>query len=475
MNSVLSRAPGRRGARRPGWTLMTALLILAIAASSALVFTSRVELLKLAVIVALWAAVAAAFVSVIYRRQSDVDQARARDLKLVYDLQLDREISARREYELTVESQLRRELASELRAQAADEVAALRAELAALRTNLEILFDADLSHRPALEPERTTVRAYSDWARSGGEPVTRVTPAAAPFYPEDSVSQTAENPIIDVPEVRIPTGGFPMPQAPQESQEPPRPQTPQAPPPPAPPPPVPKPPAEPPYRGSHRRAADEAPRRAADETPQPAARWDQPPQPFVAPEPRTEPESRPEPPPPPPPQPRVASPSASAPTPPWKPLGAEGEWLPPGTPGSHWSADAPADSGRHGAAEPRHASEHAATAPERSAEAPSRHGRHAGPASPTDGPVNGAETARPDGEGRRRARSRHAAADAVDSHTQPAQAEPASASAGTARHSAGAEPGPEGAPNTGGQSVAELLARLQPAPTEGRRRRRRED
>src|SRR4029077_14922186 len=86
------------------------------------------------------------------------DQARAGDLKLVYDLQLDREISARREYELTVESQLRRELASELRAQAADEGAALRAELAALRTNLEILFDADLSHRPAIETDNT-VRA----------------------------------------------------------------------------------------------------------------------------------------------------------------------------------------------------------------------------------------------------------------------------------------------------------------------------
>lgn len=479
MNSVLSRAPSRRGARRPGWTLMTALLILAIAASSALVFTSRVELLKLAVIVALWAAVAAAFVSVIYRRQSDVDQARARDLKLVYDLQLDREISARREYELTVESQLRRELAAELRAQAADEVAGLRSELAALRTNLEILFDADLSHRPALEPERTTVRAYSDWARSGGESgPTRVTPAAGSFYPEDSVSQTAENPIIDVPEVRIPTGGIPMPQ----------PQTPQAPP-------------ETPYRGSHRRAAEEPPRRAAEEPPrraaeepprraaeepsrraaedvqQPAGRWAQPPQPFVPPEPRRESESRREPEPPPaptaPPPPWVA-PAASAPA--WKPVGAEGEWLPPGTPGSNWAQEtpetpaSPADSGRHGVTEPRHAGE---PAPERSAEAPSRHGRHAEPGDAAGGPVNGADAAAPrDGEGRRRARSRHAV-DAPGSHAQPVQAEPAGAPA--ARHSAGAEPGAEAAPTTGGQSVAELLARLQTTPTEGRRRRRREE
>src|SRR6516164_9002862 len=164
--TVLSRgARVRRGGRRPGWVLLTALLVLAMGASSALVFTNRVELLKLAVILALWAAVAGAFVSVRYRRLSDADQSRARDLKLVYDLQLDREISARREYELEVESQLRRELATELRSQAADDVAELRAELAALRNNREILFDADLSHRPAIEPERTTVRAYADWQR----------------------------------------------------------------------------------------------------------------------------------------------------------------------------------------------------------------------------------------------------------------------------------------------------------------------
>src|SRR5246127_5334262 len=168
MTDLSRRDRSRRGGRRPGWLLLTVLLILAIAASSALVFTERVELLKLAVILSLWAAAVAAFVSVIYRRQSDIDRARARDLKLVYALQLDRETPARREYELEVESQLRRELAAELRTQASDEVADLRAELAALRNNLEILFDADLSHRPAIEPERTTVRAYSDWQRGTG-------------------------------------------------------------------------------------------------------------------------------------------------------------------------------------------------------------------------------------------------------------------------------------------------------------------
>ena len=187
----------RRGVRRPGWLLLTVLLVLAIGASSALVFTNRVELLKLAVILALWAAVVAAFVSVIYRRQSDIDQAKVRDLKLVYDLQLDREISARREYELSVETQLRRELTSEIRAQAADEVAGLRAELAALRANLEILFDADLSHRPALESDRA--RAYSDWPRNA-ESAGRVTASRIDTEDREDVdANTEESPIIDVP------------------------------------------------------------------------------------------------------------------------------------------------------------------------------------------------------------------------------------------------------------------------------------
>ena len=190
----------RRGGRRPGWVLLTALLVLAIGASSALVFTSRVELLKLAVILALWAAVVAAFVSVIYRRQSDVDQARARDLKLVYDLQLDREISARREYELTVESQLRRELASELRAHAGDEVSALRAELAALRTNLEILFDAELSDRPALETERRTVRGLQRLGSRTRKRTRTGQPGRPRCGPKSLPRRTDDSSIIDVHE-----------------------------------------------------------------------------------------------------------------------------------------------------------------------------------------------------------------------------------------------------------------------------------
>src|ERR1700710_1325485 len=224
MTDLARGARVRRGGRRPGWVLLTALLVLAMGASSALVFTNQVELLKLAVILALWAAVVAAFVSVIYRRQSDVDQARARDLKLVYDLQLDREISARREYELTVESQLRRELATELRAQANDEVSELRAELAALRTNLEILFDAELSDRPALEGERKAVRGYSEWERdneSARDRVNRVASVRAeePPRPDDnSIIDVHEEPLVPTPPRQPSAESYQQASAPQPSE-----------------------------------------------------------------------------------------------------------------------------------------------------------------------------------------------------------------------------------------------------------------
>jgi hypothetical protein len=185
---------------------LTVMLILAITASSALVFTDRVELLKLAVVLSLWAAVVGAFVSATYRRQSDADQAKARDLKLVYNLQLDREISARREYELNVESHLRRELASELSAHQADEVAALRAELAALRTGLEIFFDTDLGQRPAIE----THGGYAEWPATTA-PDRVASSRVTEVHDDDGDAETAESPIIDVPEEPLVSDTEPQP------------------------------------------------------------------------------------------------------------------------------------------------------------------------------------------------------------------------------------------------------------------------
>ncbi|MEB3982681.1 hypothetical protein OQ968_15575 [Mycobacterium sp. 663a-19] len=453
--TVLSRgARVRRGGRRPGWVLLTALLVLAMGASSALVFTNRVELLKLAVILALWAAVAGAFVSVLYRRQSDADQSRVRDLKLVYDLQLDREISARREYELTVESQLRRELASELRAQAADDVAALRAELAALRTSLEILFDTDLQHRPALEnleTEAPRARAYSDWERTGESADWVSSDRVTSAHLDDSLGgaespRTDEQAIIDVPE---------------EPLLPPR---------------QPPPPRE--RRRGHYAVPPEAPYRVSQEAPymapppEPEPRFEQfqwpPPQPA-------------EPPPAPPPQPEP-QPQSQPQAQDWQPVGAEGLWLPPGTPGSSWAGgETPSPWAAPGGG---------------------RRARHSTPDEPLDGAHIEPEPSRPYDEPGRRAGSRHSAeyrdygSFAAPSEPQatpppPAaepQATPPPPPPHTAPHMAPPPPPPEHAPRhrgaeapdgagegpSGGQSVADLLARLQVEPSGGGRRRRRE-
>lgn len=443
--TVLSRgAKNRRGGRRPGWLLLTVLLVLAIAASSALVFTTRVELLKLAVILSLWAAVIGAFVSVMYRRQSDIDAARARDLKLVYDLQLDREISARREYELSVESHLRRELANEIRAQAADEVAALRSELAALRANLEILFDADLGDRPALEGDRT-----ADWTRDtttmppvpGRVESSRITPVR----PEDTGSRpvTAENPIIDVPEEPL------VPPQPEQPYAPPQPRRRRAEPEPS------------PQGGSHRRPSEEGGRNG--EQGAPPAEW--------PPAPRPEPQSD------------VAAAAAAlaaqsgtarpAPeAPEWRPVEADGRWLPPGAPGSNWVANS--DSGIV-------VPSAAAAAPAAADEAP--RGRHWTP------PEDAAPVPEPRPKAKSKAKSqpepppepitpraRHSVAGSGDQPTpeppQPARHRGESEEVEAPRRRA------RDGEHTGGQSVADLLARLQAngnAGGGGRRRRREDD
>jgi hypothetical protein len=563
MTDLSRGARVRRGGRRPGWVLLTALLVLAIGASSALVFTSRVELLKLGVILALWAAVVAAFVSVIYRRQSDVDQARARDLKLVYDLQLDREISARREYELTVESQLRRELASELRAHAADEISALRAELAALRTNLEILFDAELSNRPALETERRSVRASSDWDReheSARERVNRVTSVRA----EEPPRRTDDSSIIDVPEEplapppRQPVADSYQPAAyayqtvgaheasgangaaeAYESAE-----------------------AD---RGPHRRPGERSARDRQDDAIPPTG-WAPPGvspaggaerQPegrgWVPPDQASEnggwavpsaspasPGERYEPPPPrrshrrheapPEPEPRFVPPPAPPEPPPeqprpewsaptmaprhqempaaWPPVSPEGQWLPAGASGSNWNPESSENAGsgqwKYDNSPSRDRTSH--SSPSISEAAPTspppveRQGRHS---SAVESASQIGESESDWREPDRPARARHSAESSAypDSgiggsatpapamspppppmppspppppDREPVMSPPPPAPPPAARHR-GTDPLDADAPQSGGQSVAELLARLQTSPSGGGRRRRRED
>jgi hypothetical protein len=434
------------------------LLVLAIGASSALVFTDKVELLKLAVILALWAAVVAAFVSVIYRRQSDIDQAKVRDLKLVYDLQLDREISARREYELSVETQLRRELVSELRAQAADEVAGLRAELAALRTNLEILFDADLSDRPALETDRSRFREHSDWAPDNGGRAGRVTASRLDTEDaDDGDFHTDESPIIDVRE---------EPHVPDYDWAPP-----------------------PGAAGAHRLPSD-AEREGYRRAPVPPRTWAQPPTeppratpaptppaPATPPEqvtretqfpwlPGQEPHDPAEPA---APQQEPATRSSD-----WQPAPADGQFIPAGVPGSNWAAPpeekTPTPSTTPTSPTHESATENGATeyvgrrrAPDPD-DASSEH-RHPAMSTPPPEPPRGRHSAPPEvGDP-----GRPAAPPTLGAESPAPPSPPEATAPPRRRHRSDDDP------QTGGQSVADLLARLQATPTGGGRRRRREE
>lgn len=144
-------ADARRARRGPGQWLLGVLLLFALGSSIFMIFTSEMSIAaSLAVITALWAAVIGAILVTKYRRQADAADAKARDLRLVYELQLEREISARRQYELGVETQVRKEIGE----QSGEELSALKAELRSLRSSLEQLLGELPDERIALVGER---------------------------------------------------------------------------------------------------------------------------------------------------------------------------------------------------------------------------------------------------------------------------------------------------------------------------------
>ena len=132
-----------------GKLIIGGLILLGLIASAFLIFSSSLQLIRVGLVVALWAAVIGALAASRYRREAAIDQAKVRDLRTVYKLQLEREVTARREYELGVEARVRQEVAAD-----AGEMAALRAELTVLRESLQRLFDGDLlAERPALRAD----------------------------------------------------------------------------------------------------------------------------------------------------------------------------------------------------------------------------------------------------------------------------------------------------------------------------------
>ncbi len=132
--------------------LMLSTVVMGAAAAAVLALgTQDARLLRLGVVAALWAALFAAFTTARARREINSRAAHADQLRAVYQLELEREVAARREHVLTVERALR----GQAEPSAPSEMAQLRAELAAMRSNLEQL----LGGSPQVE--RVTLRAES--------------------------------------------------------------------------------------------------------------------------------------------------------------------------------------------------------------------------------------------------------------------------------------------------------------------------
>ncbi|WP_024795117.1 DUF6779 domain-containing protein [Tomitella biformata] len=179
------REPGRKTVRSQSklQLLLGALIFLAVAASIVMVFTDSVTMLRIGLVAALWAAVIGSIAMTKYRKDSENDAAKTRDLKLVYELQLEREISARREYELVVETQVRRQVEEQVRVESTEELIGLREEISALRSSLEALFDGELPD------ERTAVRAESHRLQElAGAPGRLVAAQAADLPPIEDVA-----------------------------------------------------------------------------------------------------------------------------------------------------------------------------------------------------------------------------------------------------------------------------------------------
>ncbi|MCA1281933.1 DUF6779 domain-containing protein [Saccharopolyspora sp. 7B] len=152
--------------QRPS-VLWVGALVLAAAATAILVLSNDSRVLKLGLVAALWAALLGAFGVAKLRGKATAAAEREAERQRVYELELEREIAARREFEAAAEAEARRTAAAESDA----EIQALKAELRALRENLEHMLGGDvLFERVALRAESTRVRSLPERPATGEQP-----------------------------------------------------------------------------------------------------------------------------------------------------------------------------------------------------------------------------------------------------------------------------------------------------------------
>jgi hypothetical protein len=163
--------------RGSGRVLMLGTFLLAAAATAVLALGAQdVRLLRLGLVAALWAALLGAFAVARMRREISSGADRVDELRAVYQRELEREVAARREHTLTVERELREQAEQAER----HEIVALRAELAALRANLECVLSRDaLVERVALPAEPARLVPLPAYSRKFDESGSRVAAAGA--------------------------------------------------------------------------------------------------------------------------------------------------------------------------------------------------------------------------------------------------------------------------------------------------------
>lgn len=192
-----ARAPGARRARRgPLQVAAGVVAFVAVVGSVVVAFTDDARYLKLALVTVLWVAVGALFFVEQMRRRADTAVARTADLRVVYELELEREVRARREQELATEREVRERVSAQVRQEGRVELDELREELKALRENLSLLLSGDLLvERVALRAESTRLRSLTDTARlESGAAAQR---ASTPGGPDPLEAETVEHAHVD--------------------------------------------------------------------------------------------------------------------------------------------------------------------------------------------------------------------------------------------------------------------------------------
>ncbi|AZI58914.1 hypothetical protein EH165_12955 [Nakamurella antarctica] len=162
------------GGRRKGATdvlkwLVGISIVLAAVAAVVGVLSDTPPILRLALVLALWAFAIGGFATVRARRETRLAENKRDEAKLTYDLELQREINARREHERRMSDELRGEFETAHQV----ELRELRDQVQRLNETVSKLFDGNLLfERLTLSAESTRVRAVgSDGGRGELSPM----------------------------------------------------------------------------------------------------------------------------------------------------------------------------------------------------------------------------------------------------------------------------------------------------------------